>query len=310
MIKNNKTKKIIILLILLFTLCGCTKNLKDKDGKVITSEETGRSITANIICKPTEKETIKIYEENGVKIKKLPDCNKMKITGKYEDLWNSFFVRPLAYIIIQIGKLVGNTGLGLIIITLLIRGILYPLTKKTAMQSEYLKQAQPELEKLEKKYEGKTDTDSMTKKSQEMMMIYKKYNINPVSGCLFSFIQLPLLFAFLEAINRTPAIFEGTFAYLKMGMTPFKALSIGKYYYLILCLLIIGTTYLSFKMNQTSLDNNGQGKMMMYVMTIFIGFMSFSLPTAIAIYWITSSLFTILQNLITDRSKKNAKGSI
>jgi len=85
------------------------------------------------------------------------------------------------------------------------------LEEFSAMQSELLKKAQPELEKLEKKYKDKTDQASLMKKSQEMTMIYKKYNINPVSGCLYGFIQLPLFIAFLEAINRVPALFEETF---------------------------------------------------------------------------------------------------
>ena len=79
-------------------------------------------------------------------------------------------------------------------------------------QTENMKKAQPEINRLEKKYANKTDNESLMAKSQETMMIYKKYNINPVSGCLTSFIQLPIFFAFLEAINRVPAIFEGTAA--------------------------------------------------------------------------------------------------
>ena len=304
--KKNKTIKIVTILLISIMLCGCTKSLTDKNNKPIQNEKTGQTITKNIICRPNDKDLIKIYEDNKVNISKLPKCEDMKLIGKYEDLWNSFFVRPLAFIIIKVGELVKNTGLGLIIVTILIRLILYPLTKKTAMQSELIKQAQPELTKLEKKYEGKTDNDSLTKKSQEMMMIYKKYNINPMSGCLFSFIQLPLLFAFLEAINRVPAIFEGKFLAFKMGMTPLKAITSGSIYYIIICLAIIGTTYISFKMNSSSTpENNGQMKTMSIMMTIFIGAASFTYPTAIAIYWITSSLCTIGQNLITDRRKKH-----
>lgn len=79
---------------------------------------------------------------------------------------------------------------------------MYPITKKSAMQSENLKKAQNDLQKLEKKYAGKQDQESMMQKSQEMMLIYKKYNINPMSGCIFALIQIPLFFAFYEAMNR------------------------------------------------------------------------------------------------------------
>ena len=89
----------------------------------------------------------------------------------------------------------------IILITIGIRILLFPVTQKTAMQSENMKKAQPELARLEKKYENKQDQESMMKKSQEMMAIYKKYNISPMAGCIFALLQIPLLFAFLEAIN-------------------------------------------------------------------------------------------------------------
>ena len=112
--KKNKLLKILLVVLLVITLTGCTQTLKDKDGKVVKNEETGQTITENIVCKPTDKTTQKIYEENKVNIKDLPECNKMKISGEYEGLWNSFFVRPLAFIIIKIGNLVGSTAVSII----------------------------------------------------------------------------------------------------------------------------------------------------------------------------------------------------
>ena len=144
--KKNKLLKILLVVLLVIT-----QTLKDKDRKIVKNEETGQSITENIVCKPTDKETQKIYEENKVNIKDLPECNKMKISGEYEGLWNSFFVRPLAFIIIKIGSLVGSTAVSIIIITLLIRFALFPMTRKTLLQSENMKKAQPEIQRIEKK---------------------------------------------------------------------------------------------------------------------------------------------------------------
>lgn len=305
--KQNKILKVLIILVLLVTLTGCTTTLKDKDGKVVKNEETGQTITENIICKPTDKESIKLYKENKVNIDKLPNCDDMKIVGNYEGLWNTIFVRPLAFIIIKIGSLVGSTAISIVIITLILRFALFPMTRKTLLQSENMKKAQPELARIEKKYEGKTDQESMTKKSTEMMAIYKKYEIKPLSGCLFAFIQLPILLAFWEAINRVPAIFEEQFLGINMGTTPLSAMSSGDWYYIIICIILIAVTYFSYKLNPSMAGNDQmakQQKMMTTVMTIFIGFMSFTLPTAIAFYWITSSLFTIFQNFALTRRKK------
>ena len=111
--KNNKIK-ILIVLLCIFTLTGCTKVLKDEKNQIVRNEETGQSITENIICKPTNKKTISIYEKNGVDISKLPDCKKFTPLKNYEGLWTSIFVKPLAWLIIQIGLIFKNYGISLI----------------------------------------------------------------------------------------------------------------------------------------------------------------------------------------------------
>ena len=303
--KNNK--KILIILSCVLLLTGCTKNLKDEDNKVITNEKTGQSITENIICKPTDKDVIEIYNDNDVKISKLPDCDEFNPLSNYEGLWTSIFVKPLAWVILKIGGALNSYGSSIIITCLLIRLILMPITKKTAMQSELIKKAQPELEKLEKKYKGKEDNqEAQAKKAQEMMMIYQKYQINPISGCLLSFIQIPLLFAFLEAINRTPALFENDFLVFQMGTTPWVGITSGNYWYILLLVLIIGTTFFSFR--KTLKDQTGPTadtmKYTIYFMLAMVSVASLTLPAALGIYWISSSLFTILQNIYVERKKK------
>ena len=297
-------KKIILILISVFMLTGCTSVLKDKDNKTVVNTETGQSITENIICKPTDENVIKIYEENGVDIGDLPSCNEFNPISKYEGLWTTFFVKPLAWVIIQIGNLVNSYGLSIIITALLIRLILMPVTKKTAMQSENMKKAQPEIERLEKKYKGKESQEDQMRKTQEMLALYQKYQINPVSGCLLAFIQLPLLFAFLEAINRTPAIFESKFLGLQMATTTLVGIENGKYIYFLFIILILGTTYLSFK--KTLKDQTAAAAQMKYTIYIMLGIIfigSLTLPTALGIYWITSSTFTIFQNMWVERKK-------
>ena len=185
---------------------------------------------------------------------------------------------------------------------------MYPMTKKTAMQSENMKKAQPELEKLEKKYKNRQDNESMMQKSQEMMLIYKKNNISPLSGCLYSIIQIPLFFAFYEAMNRIPALFEETLIGFQLGTSPLTAMSSGKFYYLIFVVLVIVATYFSFKLNSTagiSSDQEKQMKMMTNISIVLISIASFTISTGIALYWIFNSGFTILQNLLVKRRKKN-----
>lgn len=311
----NKKLKVAILTIMMFLTVGCTKYVKDDNNKQVINETTGQTLTANILCKPTSDELYKIYEENNdkltTKLEELPSCDDFKPTDiKYQSLWESIFVKPLAWLILKLGEIVRNYGLSVIIISILIRCILIPLTKNTMAQSENMKKASKELNKLEAKYANCTDNEAMMQKSQEMMMIYRKYNINPATSCLTSLIQLPLLFAFLEAINRVPAIFEGTLWNMSLGMTPSKALASGNYLYIILLVLIALSTFFSFKQAMASQPQDGnnemmrQAKTMTYIMTFMISLASLSLPTALALYWIVNNIFGICQNFIMKKMKE------
>lgn len=310
---NKKTIKILLLILSLAMLTGCTKTLIGEDKKPVKYEETGKALTENVLCRPTDENVVNIYKENNVDIDKLPKCETFKPFSEYEGLWTTIFVKPLAWAIINIGLLLEKIGLGkglangfaIVISCLVIRLILYPLTRKTAMQSEKLKEVQPQLEKLEKKYKDKTSEEDQKRKAEEMMAIYSKNKINPLSSCLLSFIQIPLLFAFLEAINRTPVIFENKFLKLDMGTTISHGIMSNLWYaYIIFLLLILATSYFSFR--KTLKDQTAMAKQMkgtIYFMLAMILVAAFSLPVALGIYWITSSLFTILQNMLVERKK-------
>lgn len=310
---NKKTIKILLLILSLAMLTGCTKTLTGEDKKPVKYEETGKALTENVLCRPTDENVVNIYKENNVNIDKLPKCETFKPFSEYEGLWTTIFVKPLAWAIINIGLLLEKIGLGkglangfaIVISCLVIRLILYPLTRKTAMQSEKLKEVQPQLEKLEKKYKDKTSEEDQKRKAEEMMAIYSKNKINPLSSCLLSFIQIPLLFAFLEAINRTPVIFENKFLKLDMGTTISHGIMSNLWYaYIIFLLLILATSYFSFR--KTLKDQTAMAKQMkgtIYFMLAMILVAAFSLPVALGIYWITSSLFTIVQNMLVERKK-------
>lgn len=310
---NKKTIKILLLILSLAMLTGCTKTLTGEDKKPVKYEETGKALTENVLCRPTDENVVNIYKENNVDIDKLPKCEKFKPFSEYEGLWTTIFVKPLAWAIINIGLLLEKIGLGkglangfaIVISCLVIRLILYPLTRKTAMQSEKLKEVQPQLEKLEKKYKDKTSEEDQKRKAEEMMAIYSKNKINPLSSCLLSFIQIPLLFAFLEAINRTPVIFENKFLKLDMGTTISHGIMSNLWYaYIIFLLLILATSYFSFRKtlkDQTAMAKQMKGTIYFMLAMILVG--AFSLPVALGIYWITSSLFTILQNMLVERKK-------
>ena len=349
--------------ILLFTITGCTTYMKGDDGKPVVNKTTGQSLPENILCRPTDKETIELYEANGYDLNELPycvcktdkvtvtkivedveqqeennakksdkkddkkqeqtfeqqeptyveeevACEEFKITsGGYDGLWSTIFVKPLAWVILFFGKYTTSFGLGLIITSILIRLIVYPLTKKSTFQAEQMKKIQPEINRIEQKYKGKEqDKEAMMQKSQEMMLIYKKNNVNPVSGCLPALLQLPLFIAFLDAINRVPAIFEEKFLLFHLGTTPSVGIQNGHWEYLILTVFVAITTYYSMKKAGNNNRNDDpmakQTKMMTNGFTIMIIVMSVFMSSALNIYWIVSNICTLVQNYVVKRSIK------
>lgn len=303
-----KKKIAIVIALVLVLMTGCTKTMVGDNKKRIENSMTGQALTSNIICKPETEGLYNTYKENEkymeFKLEDLPKCSEMNIyeSKSYNGLWVALFVRPIAWAIIKFGQLVGNYGLSVMIVGLIIRLILLPFTIKTSKQQEAMKELQPAMQKIEAKYSGRTDQESMMQKSQETMALYQKYKINPLSSCLITFIQMPLFFAFLEAINRVPAIFENDLWIFQLGTTPLYGIKNGNYWYIILIVLILLFTFLTFKNSMSSMSGNSeqqkQTKYMMMFMVVFIGIASVQLPSAIAFYWIVTNAFSVVQTLI------------
>lgn len=332
----KKIKKILFVLLLVL-LTGCTK-YKTYDKKPVVVSSTGQKVVENILCKTNitedqykllkeEKITelqVQLSEEkitedeynnkikdldNTFDLSNVENCSEFTIFSGKDGLWTTLFVKTLTWLIIKIGTLTKNYGWAIILVTLLIRLALYPVTKKTAMQSENMKLAQSKLEKLELKYRNRNDKEAQMMKAQEMMKIYKEYDINPLSGCIFAFIQIPLFFAFYEALYRLPLVLEEKFFFINLGLTPLNAMSNGQFYYLIFVILVSLATYFSFKLNSTaniSGQQANQMKTMTIISVVMISIASLSASTGIALYWIVNSSFTIVQNLLVKRGKKNA----
>lgn len=307
-----KKLKILILCCFLLLSTSCTQYIKD--GKeTVKYEKTKQNLTANILCKPDNEEIYKIYEDYNIDLNELSDCSDFKPNDvQYQSLWESFIIKPLAWLILKVGYLVKNMGISVMILGILIRLLMLPISYKTSLQSENMKKAQPEINKIEKKYKNKTDNESLMAKSQETMLIYKKYNINPVSGCLLSFIQLPLFLGFLEAINRVPAIFEGHLFKFHLGMTPLVGIMEHNYLYIALVLLIIISTYFSFKISMSSQSGAGgeaeqQMQFMFKFMIIMISIASLTMPTAIALYWIVTNGFAVVQTFVIKKLNEKRK---
>ncbi|MEO0879159.1 MAG: membrane protein insertase YidC [Pseudomonadota bacterium] len=114
--------------------------------------------------------------------------------------WGNFFflTRPIFYTLDFFGDLIGNWGVAILILTLIIKGILFPLANKSYESMSKMKKLQPEIEKLRKRY----DDDKM-KLQQEMMALYKKEKMNPLAGCLPILLQMPIFYALYKTLFVT-----------------------------------------------------------------------------------------------------------
>ncbi len=314
---------VAVIMILFTTGCGADDYLQNKDGEILTNEETGQTLRKDILCKPSEdSEVYEIYKENEkqmeISLDELPECEEFSVnSNESSSIWQFLIVKPTAWAILSIGNLVGNLGVAVMIVGLLIRILLLPIQIKNSRQTQNMKKAMPEMQKLEAKYKDRSDRESQMAKSQEMMMIYRKYKVNPATGCLLAFVQLPIFFAFLDAIYRTPAIYEQSLFGWNLGTTPLVGIQNGQWSYIILLILIGVSTFFSFRysMSQAPTINESSKKqtnMMMNIMLVIILITSINFPTALHFYWIVTYAFIAIQTYaikyyLGDRKPKKEK---
>jgi len=283
----KRHKRLILLFssfALLLVLTGCGVDYaKDEAGKIVVDELTGARVIENMIDTNTS----------------LKDAWALIVKG---DLFDGLLVVPLSVLITTLGEVLGY-GLAIIISTILMRTAVYPITKKSTVNSQRMAEMQPKMEKINKKYRGKEkDREAQTRKQQEVMALYQKEGINPLKGCISPFITLPLFIAFFSAIYRTKGIYTDRFLGINLANTPKISFEHGEYLVVLLILFVVVSNYFSMKVT-TAGQNNPQTKNLPIMMTVMIAVFSISIPAGVALYWGTGSIVMIVQTLITKRKR-------
>ncbi len=229
----------------------------------------------------------------------LSGCTEVRepITADSEGIWNTIFVYPLSWVITKIAELLGNSyGLSIILVTIVIRLCILPLSIKQIKSSKAMQDIQPKLQELQKKYSSK-DAATQQKLQQETMELFQKNGVNPLAGCLPIFVQMPILMAIYHAIMRTTEISQHTFLWFQLG-TPDYVLPVLAGVFTFMQQKIMMSTNSQVQQNpQMAMQMN----MMLYMMPIMIGVMGFFLPSALALYWVTGNVFMILQTLLINK---------
>ena len=229
-------------------------------------------------------------------------------------LW-SFLGDTFADIIVFFYSFTHNYGIAIILMTVLIRVILYPLMQKQMVSMREMQKIQPLMKAVQEKY--KNDKERLNK---ELMALYKEHKVNPMSGCLPLIIQMPiliLLFQVLREFNtKIYAVYNGNpgFLWLKDLSLPDQLIQLpgsgifGIQYIGIMPFLIGGSMYIQQKMTSTGGTTGKDGgsaqqtqKMMTIMMPLMIGFFSFSLPSGLTLYWLTSTLLGIGQQYLINK---------
>ncbi|MHA1550170.1 MAG: membrane protein insertase YidC, partial [Alphaproteobacteria bacterium] len=264
---------------------------------IVLQAGESKRITSHIYLGPKDETLLKKYEEKGFS----------KLSQSVDYGWFYFFSKPLAQALHWLGGWLGNMGWAIILLTFIIRMILYPLSRKSLHAMAKMKELQPKIKAMQAKYK-----DDKRRLQQEMMKLYKMNKVSPASGCIPMLLQIPVFFALYRVLMVSIDLRHAEFFYLPdlsladptsifnfFGALPYGIPSwmpaVG------LLPIIMGISMWVQQKIQGSTSTTPQNKIMMYLPFIFV-FMFGGLPSGLVLYWMVSNLFSLAQTVIIKRS--------
>ena len=230
-----------------------------------------------------------LMSEYKVDLEDMLDIGTMPVIG--------WLIKPFALAIIwllpRMYNIIPNYGLVIILFALLVKIITLPLSMRSFKSMNAMKELQPKVEALKEKH--KKNPQALNK---EMMAMYKKHGVNPISGCLPILPQMPLFFALFAVFRSTILLRQSPFVWfiddLSRGAASFTDP------YMILVLLMVGFQFLSQSLTMASTQQN---KMLMYIMPLFMGWIFHSFAAGLVLYWTCFSAFSLLDYALFKRNK-------
>jgi len=221
----------------------------------------------------------------------LAGCSNLNepITSHSSGFWDHYILYSFSQFILWLASLVHYSyGWAIIIFTIIIRVILFPLNWFQIRSMNTQMKIQPQMQALQKKYSAK-DTDTQQKLREETQKLYSEAGVNPVAGCLPLVVQLPVMFALYQAIYKTTQLRDGTFLWMQLGK--------ADPYYIMAILAAVFTFLSTYISSYSQPTQNATTKIMTWVMPIFIFVPALTFPSAITIYWVITNAFQVLQTL-------------
>lgn len=182
-----------------------------------------------------------------------------------------------------------NYGLAIIIMTILVKLILYPLTAKQIASTKAMMEIQPKMKEIQTRYK-----DDKMLMNQKLAELYKDQGVNPLAGCLPLIVQMPIMIGIFYGIRDFSYVGPANFLWMSNISQPDPLY--------ILPVLSALTTFIQSK--QTMPDTSSpQNKVMLYFMPLFIGYISFNFPAGLVLYWVVMNIMQISQQAIMNKNK-------
>jgi YidC/Oxa1 family membrane protein insertase len=234
-------------------------------------------------------------------------------------IWNTILYGPLLNALAFLVSIIpgGDVGIAVILLTIFVKTVLFPLSQRSIESQIKMNLLAPELKKI------KDSGASKEEQAKKTFELYKQHKTNPFSGCLLIFIQIPIIFAlyyvFLKGINLESGLYPFIHAPGHINMLFLGILDISQKNILILAILAGISQYfqaslmpkpaVSAKTDKSSFQENMTSSMqtqMKYVFPFIIAFIAYSVSGAVALYWITSNIFAIGQQMYANKKKRLA----
>ncbi|MDI6879529.1 MAG: YidC/Oxa1 family membrane protein insertase [Desulfitobacteriaceae bacterium] len=207
--------------------------------------------------------------------------------------WMTDLLELLYRVSAQIG--LPNYGVAIILLTIIIKMLIFPLTWKQMASMRKMADLQPKVKDLQKKLK-----DDPKKSQAAVMELYKEYNVNPMGGCLPILIQLPIFWSLYSTLLHFPYGSVANSQFLWFNLTQKDPLYI-------LAVLAALTTFLQTKVSSPNASSDPTQRMMLYFMPLMFGYISATVPSGLALYWVTMNIMSILQQLFINRKLAQEK---
>jgi YidC/Oxa1 family membrane protein insertase len=207
--------------------------------------------------------------------------------------WFAWLVVPLLTSLKTVNGFVGNYGWSIIILTILINALMFPLRHKSVVSMRKMQEIQPEVKAIQDRYAKLKATDPARQKmNTEMMALYRERGVNPASGCIPMLLTMPVLFAFYQLLSVAIELRGAPFAGWITDLSSHDPLYVTP-------VLMGATMFVQQKMAPATLDPVQQK--MMLIMPVVFTFMFLQAPSGLVLYWFVSNVWTIGQQMLTNR---------